>query len=87
MKYEGLLLVHIELFHYFYYFFFHLYIYLFIYLLIYFCLQRRLETFLSLQKTTFGRSARQKFKLLIDKYKIESQKLQVSHSDLHAVYA
>ena len=86
MKHERLILVHIDLFHYFYFsffFFFHLFIYLFIY----FCLQRRLETFLSLQKTTFGRSARQKFKLLIDKYKIESQKLQVSHSDLHAVYA
>ena len=72
MKHEGLLLVHIELFHYFYYFFFS-FIYLFIYLFIYFCLQRRLETFLSLQKATYGRSARQKFKLLIDKYKIESQ--------------
>ena len=83
MKHEGLILVHIDLFHYFYFYFF----FSFIYLFIYFCLQRRLEKFLSLQKTTFGRSARQKFKLLIDKYKIESQKLQVSHSDLHAVYA
>ena len=83
MKHERLILVHIDLFHYFYFYFFCSFIYLFIY----FCLQRRLETFLSLQKTTFGRSARQKFKLLIDKYKIESQKLQVSHFDLHAVYA
>ena len=34
-----------------------------------------LERFLGLQKTTFGRSALLKFKLLIDKYKIEGQSL------------
>ena len=46
--------------------------YLFIYLFIFAC-NVDLERFLGLQKATFGRSARLKCKLLIDKYKIEGQ--------------
>ena len=69
MKHERLILVHIDLFHYSYFsYFFHLFIYLFI-----LACNVDLEKFLSLQKATFGRSARLKFKLLIDKYKIEGQ--------------
>ena len=48
------------------------FIYLFIYLFIFAC-NVDLERFLSLQKPTFGRSARLKFELLIYKYKIEGQ--------------
>ena len=48
------------------------FIYLFIYLFIFAC-NVDLERFLSLQKATFGRSARLKFELLIYKYKIEGQ--------------
>ena len=72
MKHERLILVHIDLFHYFYFYFFFSFIHLFIYLFIFAC-NVDLEKFLSLQKATFGRSARLKFKLLIDKYKIEGQ--------------
>ena len=68
MKHERLILVHKDLFHYFYFSFFFSFIHLFI-----FACKVDLEKFLSLQKATFGRSARLKFKLLIDKYKIERQ--------------
>ena len=60
LKHERLILVHIDLFHYY---------FSFIYFFIFAC-NVDLEKFLSLQKGTFGKSARLKFKLLIDKYKI-----------------
>ena len=71
MKHERSILLHIDfvfIFIFFIYSFIHLFIYLFI-----FCLQCILDRLLNLQKATFGRSARLKFKLLIDKYKIEGQ--------------
>ena len=69
MKHERLMLLHIDLF---YFFIFYFFIYSFIYLFIFAC-NVDLERFPNLQKATFGRSARLKFKLLIDKYKIERQ--------------
>ena len=66
MKHERLISLHIDLFYYFYFYF------LFIYLFIFAC-NIDLERFLSLQNATFGKSARLKFKLLIEKYKIEGQ--------------
>ena len=69
MKKERLILLHIDLSYYFFlFFFFYAYTYLFI-----FVCNVDFERFLSLQKATFGRSARLKFELLIDKYKIEGQ--------------
>ena len=70
MKHERLILLHIDLFYLFFvvfYFSFYLFIYLFI---ISVCIVD-LDRFLSLQKVTFGRSARLKFKLLIDKHKLK----------------
>ena len=69
MKHERLMLLHIDLF---YFFIFYFFIYSFIYLFIFAC-NVDLERFLSLQKATFRKSARLKFKLLIDKYKTEGQ--------------